>query len=253
VTVVLDADAALEAVRRQSFAAIVLAQDLAGRSGLDVLRELRARGDQTPVILMTATGQEDLTETALGAGAAACLVKETESEATLPGLLERTAAPVEPPGRQVTRSGGVLVFELGGRVHGLFAEDVELVSQAVAITPLPGAPPGVEGVIDVQGDLVPVLDLRARLGLPAREVDPDEHLVVARAGGRRLAIRVDRATALAAVAASELESRAPLPHGVIAIARLDGHLVPIHDPDTFLTESAWTDLAASGRARETSG
>src|SRR6185295_639726 len=86
VTVALDADEALAAVRTQSFAAILLAQDLAGRSGLDLLRELRASGDQTPVILMTAEGQQGPTETALRAGAAACLVKQTGYEAALPGL-----------------------------------------------------------------------------------------------------------------------------------------------------------------------
>jgi purine-binding chemotaxis protein CheW len=242
-SVALDAEGALEAVRRQSFAAIVLAQDLAGRSGLDVLHELRARGDETPVILMTPEGEEGLRETALRAGAAACLVKEEGFETALPALLARATVRRE----TAVRRGDVLVFELAGRTHGLFAEDVELVSQAVAIMPLPGAPRGIEGLIDVQGDLLPVLDLRSHLGLAAREPDPDEHMVVVRARRHRVAIRVDRATALARVEPGDLESGTLLPDTVAAVARLEGELVPIHDPATFASQAAWAYLTR-GRA-----
>jgi purine-binding chemotaxis protein CheW len=236
--IALDAEGALEAVRRQSFTAIVLAQDLAGRTGLDVLHELRARGDETPVILMTPAGEEGVRERALRAGATACVVKEEGFETALPSLLARAAAPLGPR----PRGGDVLLFELAGRAHGLFAEDVELVSQAVAIMPLPGAPAGIEGLIDVEGSLVPVLDLRAHLGLAAKELDPDEHLVMVRARGRRVAIRVDRATALARFAPDDLESGALLPDAVAAVARLDGNLVPIHDPASFASEPAWAYL-----------
>jgi purine-binding chemotaxis protein CheW len=249
VTVVLDAEAALKAVRRQSFAVILIAQELAGGSGLDVLRELRANGDRTPVILMTTDKQAGVAEAALRAGAAGCLVKETGFEARVPALLARTTAKRS---HRTPRSGGVLVFELGGHPHGLFTEDVELVSQAVAITPLPGAPPGVEGLVDVQGDLVPVLDLRALLGLAAKELDPDEHLVVTRAGARRVAIRVDRAAVLAHVDAAQIETGSPLTGGV-TVARLDDELVPIHDPSSFLPESTWSGLATRRKAREGNG
>ena len=58
-----------------------------------------------------------------------------------------------------------VVFGLGGqRPAGV----VERVVQAVEITPLPGAPDGMLGVIDVAGRVLPVFDLRQRLELPPR-------------------------------------------------------------------------------------
>lgn len=248
-TVALDAEAALEAVRRQSFAAILIAEKLAGGSGLDVLHALRARGDRTPVILMTADKQAGVAEAALRAGAAGCLVKEAGFEASVSALLAGTAIERS---RRTARSGGVLVFELGGRSHGLFTEDVDLISQAIAITPLPGAPPGIEGVIDVQGQVVPVLDLRARLGLAPKAVDPDEHLVVARVGTRRVAMRVDRAAALAHVEPSQIDRGSALT-GSVTVARLADGLVPIHDPASFLPESTWAALDDPPRPRERDG
>jgi purine-binding chemotaxis protein CheW len=58
---------------------------------------------------------------------------------------------------------------------------------------LPGGPPVVVGVVNLRGDPVPLLSLRARLGLPAVECHPDHHVVVCSVGERRLALWVDRA------------------------------------------------------------
>src|SRR5713226_10096001 len=59
VTAVADAERALDAARRQSFAAILIAQALPGRSGLELLRELRASGDSTPIVVLAERGEEE--------------------------------------------------------------------------------------------------------------------------------------------------------------------------------------------------
>src|SRR5690625_3025021 len=110
----------------------------------------------------------------------------------------------------------ILVFELAGERYGLFLGAVHEIVRAVAITRLPGAPKIVEGAVDVRGRVIPVLDLRARFGLPAADLSPDEHMILARAGGRMVAIRVDRATRLERVDAEQVEEPAritqPLRH-----------------------------------------
>ena len=148
-----------------------------------------------------------------------------------------------------------LVFEVEGERYALPAEQVREVVRAVAVARLPRAPEIVQGVIDVRGELVPVLDLRARFGLPPRGVDPSEHFVVARAGERTVAIRADRAVELATVDAAALgDVRAAVPDSpyVEAAARLEDGLVLIHDLRTFLAaaEAAGLDAALAGAARE---
>src|SRR2546422_7726538 len=100
--VVSDADAALDAVRRQSFAAILLAHALPGRSGLDLLRDLRAAGHTTPVVLLAESGEEGVVASALRHGADACVVKQAGFERTLPvvvaGALRRRTETPAPAG-----------------------------------------------------------------------------------------------------------------------------------------------------------
>src|SRR5947209_286603 len=99
----------------------------------------------------------------------------------------------------------VLVFEIEGRRYGLAAVVVRELLRMVAVVPLPGAPAVVEGVVNLRGAIVPVLDLRQRFGLPARPATPADHLIVAEADGRPVALRVDRAVELLPLAAAEVE------------------------------------------------
>jgi HD-like signal output (HDOD) protein/DNA-binding response OmpR family regulator len=87
--VVTDADAALAAVRRQRFALILTDHSLPGRTGLDFLQALRDAKDDTPVVVMTGTGDEHLAVAALQAGAADYVVKQLGFERGLPMVVER--------------------------------------------------------------------------------------------------------------------------------------------------------------------
>jgi purine-binding chemotaxis protein CheW len=66
----------------------------------------------------------------------------------------------------------------------------------VAVAPLPRAPPIVEGVINVRGTLVPVLDIRLRFGMSPHPPTLDQHLIIATSGAHVVALRVDRALEL---------------------------------------------------------
>ena len=88
----------------------------------------------------------------------------------------------------------VVVFEVGGQQFGLPASDVRELQRAATVTPLPRAPAVVEGVVNLRGTVVPVLDIRARFRLPPKPMQHTDHFVVAAAGERLVALRVDRAT-----------------------------------------------------------
>src|SRR5881296_2430916 len=81
-----------------------------------------------------------------------------------------------------SRAREVLVFEVGGQKYALPTADVRELVRAVAITPLPAAPAVIEGVVDVRGRVLPVLDVRARFRLPPKALDPSDHFIVASAG-----------------------------------------------------------------------
>src|SRR3954453_14574146 len=117
----------------------------------------------------------------------------------------------------------ILVFEVDGRRYGLAAAEVKELLRAVSIDPMPLAGPAIEGVVNLRGRVIPVLNLRARLGLPARAVVPSDHMIVAQSGGRLLALRVDRALDLV-----HLDDEAELAEGTegARVARLADGLAP---------------------------
>ncbi len=73
------------------------------------------------------------------------------------------------------------MFELDGARFGVPERDVVAISRAVLIAPLPRAPAIVEGVVDLHGAIVPVLDVRARFGLPPLALSASDHFVFVRA------------------------------------------------------------------------
>jgi purine-binding chemotaxis protein CheW len=131
-----------------------------------------------------------------------------------------------------------LVFTLDGRPCALAARDVEELIPTVAITPLPGAPPIVEGLMNVRGEIVPLIDLRRRLGLPERPLDHEQVAILTRAGDRRIAVRVDEAIELRSIDAAQVAGAEKLALGstcVAGVARTADGLLLIYDVETFLT------------------
>jgi purine-binding chemotaxis protein CheW len=119
------------------------------------------------------------------------------------------------------------------------------VVRAVSLTRLPRAPAIVEGAINLRGAVVPVLDIRARFRLAPRQVAPADHLVVAWAGERLVALRADRALDLTRFEPGDVEdARAALPEVgyVSGVAKLSDGLLLIHDLATFLSEAEAEDL-----------
>jgi purine-binding chemotaxis protein CheW len=136
-----------------------------------------------------------------------------------------------------TRWRETLIFELGGRRFGVPASEVQELVRIVTITPpVPGSGM-IEGVINLRGSVVPVFDLRARLGLPSREPDVSESLVIARREGRPVAFRIDRALDLATLVSGDIESSGLLETGddpASGVAKLAGGLAVLLDLESLL-------------------
>ena len=150
-----------------------------------------------------------------------------------------------------------LLFELAGSRMALVAALVIEIVRAVEIEPLPYAPAVVSGVINARGTLVPVVDMRRRLGLPTKTLSPEDHFIIVECGPRKLALHVDRALDLTAIQTRALEplsEDASSPYVAGALPVEDGVLL-IYDLPKFLSnaEGASLDhamLERAGAARE---
>ncbi|MBV8782282.1 MAG: chemotaxis protein CheW [Phycisphaerae bacterium] len=139
--------------------------------------------------------------------------------------------------------------------EGRFAfplEVVERIVRVVEVTPLPQAPNGVVGVINIQGRVIPVLDLRCRFGLPPREVEVSDQLLIAHASKRDIALLVDGADVVALDTEHTVDAQRILPglEYTSSIVKHNGHLILLCDPDALLSLDEQSQLtAATGGVR----
>src|SRR5687768_9893189 len=74
----------------------------------------------------------------------------------------------------------VALFEVAGQPFGVLAADIEQVRPAAPVTRLAGAPVLIEGLVELSGETLPVLDGRRRLGISHCDVRPTDYFVILR-------------------------------------------------------------------------
>jgi purine-binding chemotaxis protein CheW len=132
----------------------------------------------------------------------------------------------------------LVVFTLESQRYALRLAAVERVVRMVEITLAPKAPESVLGVINMQGQIIPVLNLRQRFGLPEHDPCLSDHLVMAHTARRLVALAVDAVTGVIKCSAAEVTAADTILPGLMyvqGIIRLADGLVFIHDLDTFLS------------------
>ena len=142
----------------------------------------------------------------------------------------------------------LLVFEVAGQQFGIRAQEVREILRAVTISPLPGAPPVFEGVINLRGRVVAVLNLRVLLAATPKALEHTDHLIVVQSDRRILAIRVDRAVHLAQFSDAQIESSEAIAHTVpfvSDIARTSDGIVHVLAPSKFLSAAESAALRES--------
>jgi len=140
----------------------------------------------------------------------------------------------------------LVAIEVGGQRWALPLSAVERAIPMVEISPLPQAPTGVRGAINVHGEPVPVLDLDLRSGRAPREHGTRAKLLLARTATRRVALPVDEVLGVVEVARSAI-GPAPdsIPAPVAGIAALPDGVLLITDVDAFLSADDERALAAA--------
>jgi len=141
----------------------------------------------------------------------------------------------------------LVLLAVDGQTYALHFGVVDRILRMAAVTPLPGAPDAVEGVINIQGEVVTVVSVRRRLGLAERPVGVADSLIVARARARRVAIIAESVLGVVERPADAVVSADHIPgiEPIEGVLKTSEGLVLIHDLDRFfsVTEEQSLDLA----------
>lgn len=148
----------------------------------------------------------------------------------------------------MNKSTQYVVFALEDLRYGLHLMTVLRVVRMAEIIPLPKAPEIVMGVLNLSGQIIPVVDIRKRFRLPERELGLSDQLIVARTSKRTVALVVDRTIGVLEMPHEKIiasEKIIPTMDYVAGVVKLADGLLLIHDLDTFLSLEEEISLDAS--------
>jgi purine-binding chemotaxis protein CheW len=134
----------------------------------------------------------------------------------------------------------VLTITVGGQACGVQVLAVRDVLGTQSITPIPLAPAEIEGAMNLRGRIVTAVDLRRRLGLPARPAGAQPMSFVVEHGGDLYAMLADAVGDVVPLAAAEREANPPTLDPLWrevsrGVHRRDGELLILLDVDRVLT------------------
>ena len=139
----------------------------------------------------------------------------------------------------------LVTFSLDDRKFALCVSAVQRIIRVVEVTALPKAPEIVIGVINLQGQVIPVFDIRRRFQLPAREMQLSDQLIIAATAKRMVGLIVDSVNDVIEmpgeriIAAEEILPELKYVEGVM---KTEGGMVLIHDLERFLSLSEEKEL-----------
>ncbi len=134
--------------------------------------------------------------------------------------------------------GQYVVFTLDEQSYCLYLSCVEKVIHVVDTASLPKAPEIVTGVLNLNGDIIPVVNIRKRFRLPERDLNLSDQLIIAHTTRRMVAILVDSVAGVIECPSEKIvEAEEILPNTdyVAGIIKRPDGMILIHDLDTFLS------------------
>jgi purine-binding chemotaxis protein CheW len=143
----------------------------------------------------------------------------------------------------------LVVFDLHSEAYGVDISAVREIIRMQEITRVPRAPEYIEGVINLRGKVIPVVDLRTRFGVAKAERTGDNRIVVVNVDGQDIGMVVDAVTEVSRVASDSIEP----PSSVITtndsgyltgIVKAQEKLIILLDIARVINEKGEIDLSA---------
>lgn len=132
-------------------------------------------------------------------------------------------------------------FELGGEEFGVDILKVQEINRMVEITHVPQAPHYVDGIINLRGKVIPVVDLRTKFGMESKARDKNSRIVVCDVGGEIIGTVVDAVSEVLRIPRSTVEDPPAIVRSrgqeyINGVVKLEGRLLLYLDISKLATE-----------------
>jgi purine-binding chemotaxis protein CheW len=140
-----------------------------------------------------------------------------------------------------------VTFKLQEETYGINVMQVQEVLRYTDIAPVPGAPDYVLGIINLRGNVVTVIDTRARFGLPPSEVTENSRIVIIESERQVIGIMVDSVAEVVYLKQSEIDTAPNVGTDESAkfiqgVSNRDGELLILVDLNKLLSDDEWEEI-----------
>lgn len=125
-----------------------------------------------------------------------------------------------------------IVFSLNGEQFGIDSLKITTIDRMKTITRVPKTPNYIKGVINLRGDIIPVMDLRARFNLPATEETEETRIIILKLEEISIGVIVDQVLQTIQLGGESIENASSLINSTAAdyifgIGKVDGEIVTL--------------------------
>lgn len=142
----------------------------------------------------------------------------------------------------------LVVFRLANEFYGVNIGAVNTIIRMQEITDIPQTPVFVEGVINLRGSIIPVIDLRKRFALPVGEITKASRIVVVESNGQMIGMMVDAVVETLRLSTNDIEPPSPVIASIDSeylrgVGKQENRLVILLDLERVLTTGEMESLA----------
>jgi purine-binding chemotaxis protein CheW len=138
-------------------------------------------------------------------------------------------------------------FQIADQEYAFLIEQIQEIVILEKVTTVPQVPACCEGVSNLRGKIIPIINLRALFGLPPKPADDETRTIVANCGGRTMGCTVDMVSRVLRIPE---ESMQPAPETlvvdgadyIVGFANLEGRLIIVLDIDKLLDPDQLNDV-----------
>ena len=139
--------------------------------------------------------------------------------------------------------------------YGVPITQVQEIITMTRPTQLPQAPDFVEGIINLRGKIIPIIDLKKRFHMGTSDITNDTRSVVVEVEGQTVGIIVDEVSEVLRLANSDIEPAPAIIGGITAeyltgVGKIEGRLLILLDMNKILTDQEKADLVGVANAEE---
>ncbi|RME37477.1 MAG: chemotaxis protein CheW [Planctomycetota bacterium] len=158
----------------------------------------------------------------------------------------RTVPSEHEPGREQGPTLQIVSFRLANETYGVDIHHVQEIILIGRITEMPQVPPYVRGLINLRGNVIPVLDLRVRFGLPVAEQTDDSRIIVLNVDGKTMGVMVDAVEEVLRIQSAQIDTAPPGMAGVgkeyvRGLVNVNDHLLILLDVEKVFAGGTGTD------------